>query len=109
MPDSQRNSTESFLLFLAGAVTGAAFMVLSSPDVRKRTSERLGRTLATLREETSEFLEKEKAGLTESARHLSEEAKTLKEAYRAGWNAFRETLASEREEEEETREGAPPS
>ncbi|WP_077305142.1 YtxH domain-containing protein [Leptospirillum ferriphilum] len=107
MPDSQRNSTESLLLFLAGAVTGAAFMVLSSPEIRKKTSEKLSRTLSTLREETSEILEEEKAGLTESARHLSEEAKTLREAYRAGWNAFRESLA--REEEGEPREGTPPS
>ena len=104
MPDSRRTGSESFLLFLAGAVTGAAFMALSSPSVRKRTSGRLNRTLDTLREETSDFLEEEKAGLTSSARHLSEEAKTLKEAYQAGWNAFKEALAGG--EEKEPREDA---
>ncbi|MCL4460686.1 MAG: YtxH domain-containing protein [Nitrospirae bacterium] len=95
MPDSRRTGSESFLLFLAGAVTGAAFMALSSPSVRKRTSDRLNRTLDTLREETSDFLEEEKAGMDNTSRHLSEEAKTLKEAYRSGWNALKKSLAKD--------------
>ena len=107
MPDSQRHPTESFLLFLAGTLTGAALVILSVPEVRKKTSERLEKTLSTIREETSGFLEEEKENLAETARHLSVDARTLKDAYKAGWNAFRETLA--RGEEGEAGESAPPS
>lgn len=102
MADSERSSTESVLLFLSGAVAGAALVVLMSPELRRKAGERLQTAYSTIRDETTEFLESEREVLAEGAKRLTTEAGALKTAYRAGWNAFREAL-EKKDEPEATR------
>ncbi len=104
MPNSERSSTETLLLFISGAVAGAALTLLVSPEVRRKASDRLQHTLAALKEESSEFLENERELLTEGAGRLRSEADSLRAAYHAGWDAFREALRKDGEDEH-----APPS
>lgn len=103
MADSERSSTESFLLFLSGAIAGAALTVLLSPELRRKASDRFQTAYSTIRDETTEFLENEREVLAEGAKKLSSEAGALKTAYRAGWNAFREALEKKDEPTDTTR------
>lgn len=104
MPNAERSSTESLLLFISGAVAGAALTLLVSPEVRRKTSEQLQSTLKSFKEGTSDFLENEREIVAEGGERLRGEANTLRAAYHAGWDAFRETLRKDGEAEE-----APPS
>ncbi len=105
MANSDRSATETLLIFVSGAVAGAALTILVSPEIRRKASERLQQALATIKEESSAFLEKERESLSEGAGRIKSEVKTLREAYHAGWDAFQKALKTDGEGEENT----PPS